>query len=247
MGNITEIEIRNYIEHNIPAFHSRRLESLTGLKLAKVLRRKNPYLFRAKNVTTAAELVRSILDAHLSSQEETIFGSFLEGLAIFICGEVYGGRKSAAEGIDLEFAKEDTLYIVTIKSGPNWGNSSQIKRMEDNFRKAKRILATNTTGKKVVAVNGCSYGRGRTEDKGDYLKLCGQRFWSFISGMENLYTDIIKPLGYTAKERNEEFVQEYGKRVNLFTRQFIDEFCLADGTIDWPKLVRLTSSADGTF
>jgi len=212
-----------------------------------VLKRKNPYLFKAKNVTTAGELVKGILDAHLSSQEETIFGGFLEGLAIFICGKVYAGRKSSAEGVDLEFTRDGTVYIVTIKSGPNWGNSSQIGRMVDNFKKAKRILATNTTGQKVVAVNGCCYGRESAEDKGDYLKLCGQSFWSFVSGMESLYTDIIKPLGHTAKERNDEFAVEYGKCINIFTKQFIDEFCLPDGTILWEKIVRLTSSSDGKY
>jgi hypothetical protein len=247
MGKITEGKIRKYIEQNIPAFHQRRLESLSGLKLKEVLKRKNPYLFRAKNVTTAADLVKNILDAYLSSQEETIFGGFLEGLAIFICAKVYGGHKSAAEGIDLEVVKDGIIYIVTIKSGPNWGNSGQIARMVDNFKKAKRILATNTTGQKVVAVNGCCYGREATQDKGDYLKLCGQNFWSFVSGLENLYTDIIKPLGHTAKERNEEFDEEYGKVINLFTKQFIDEFCQPDGTILWDKIVRLTSSADGKY
>ncbi|MDQ6631628.1 MAG: cytosolic protein [Verrucomicrobiota bacterium] len=247
MGKITENEIKNYIEENIPAFHQRRLASLAGLKLKEVLKRKNPYLFRAKNITTAAELVKGILDAHLSSQEETVFGGFLEGIAIFICAKVYGGHKSAAEGIDLELIKEGVVYIVTIKSGPNWGNSGQIGRMVDNFKKAKRILATNTTGKKVVAVNGCCYGREPVQDKGDYLKLCGQNFWSFISGLENLFTDIIKPLGHTAKERNAEFSEEYGKCINLFTKQFIDEFCLPDGTILWDKIVRLTSSADGKY
>jgi len=247
MAKITEDDIKNYIEQNIPSFHQRRLESLVDLPLKEVLQRKNPYLFRAKHVTTAGELVRGILDAYLSSQEETIFGGFLEGLAVFICGQVYGGHKSAAEGIDLEFVNDAVTYIVTIKSGPNWGNSSQINRMMDNFKKAKRILATNTSGQKVVAINGCCYGRDRSEDKGDYLKLCGQRFWSFISGMENLYMDIIEPLGHKAKERNEEFIEAYGKRINLFTKGFIDEFCLPDGAILWDKIVRLTSSADGKY
>ena len=33
-------------------------------------------------------------------------------------------------------------YIVSIKSGPKWGNSSQIKKMVQNFKQAKRVLAT---------------------------------------------------------------------------------------------------------
>jgi hypothetical protein len=51
--------------------------------------------------------------------DEGLFGGFLENLAILICGRVYAGRESAAEGIDLEFEKGGLLYIVSIKSGPN--------------------------------------------------------------------------------------------------------------------------------
>ena len=51
------------------------------------------YLFKAKDINTAPEFVKAVLDAYLSSQEEGIFGGFLEELAIFICSEVYGGQK----------------------------------------------------------------------------------------------------------------------------------------------------------
>ncbi|MBX6325039.1 MAG: cytosolic protein, partial [Chthoniobacterales bacterium] len=170
MPRIAEHEIVGYIERHIESFHSRRLERLTKLRLRNVITRKNPYLFRAKNIVSGPDLVRSFLDAYLSSQEEGIFGTFLEGLAHFICERVYGGHKSAAEGVDLEFTKKGVTYIVSIKSGPNWGNASQIRRMVDNFRKAKRILQTNIGRRNVVAVNGCCYGKTRVADQGDYLK-----------------------------------------------------------------------------
>lgn len=170
-----------------------------------------------------------------------IFGGFLEELAVFICGQVHGGKKSAAEGIDLDFQKDDTTWIVSIKSGPNWGNSRQIARMKDDFRRAKRILGTNTKGVKVVAVNGCCYGKDDNPDKGDYLKLCGQRFWEFISGDENLYTGIIEPVGHKSKEENEEFLIEYAKVINKFTLEFTKEYCDADGAVLWEKLVRFNS------
>ena len=166
MKSITQQEITDYVEANIQIFHQKRLDSLQKLELMKVIRRKNPYLFKAKNINTAQDFVKTILDAHLSSQEETTFGGFLEELAIFICSQVYGGQKSAAEGIDLEFEKDSIRYIVSIKSGPNWGNSSQVAKLRDNFRKARRILSTNTSLKNVVAVNGCCYGKDRTPDKG---------------------------------------------------------------------------------
>jgi hypothetical protein len=241
MGKIEKKSVTSFIEANIQTFHKRRLENLLKLKLNDVLKKKNPYLFKAKNLVAAYDLVKSLLDAHLSSQEEGIFGEFLEEVAIFICGKVYGGRKSSAEGIDLELEKDDTKYIVTIKSGPNWGNSQQVLRMRDNFRKAKRILRTNTFVGKVVAVNGCCYGRDDKPDKGDYLKLCGQRFWSFISGDENLYTEIIEPLGHKAKERNERFMKEYIKVINKFTLEFMQEYCDSDGNILWEKIVHFNS------
>ena len=76
------------------------------------------FYFRAKKQHTAHDLVKTILDAHLSSQEEGIFGGFLEELAVFICGRVYRGKKSSAEGIDLEFEKDGNPYLISIKSGP---------------------------------------------------------------------------------------------------------------------------------
>ena len=244
MMQVEENEIIKFIEPGIQNFHKRRLDNLSGLKLNKILVRKNPYLFRAKNQNTAQDLVKTILDAHLSSQEEGIFGGFLEELAVFICGKVYGGKKSSSEGIDLEFYKDNITFIVSIKSGPNWGNSRQIARMKDDFKRAKRILGTNTSALKVIAVNGCCYGKDNKPDKGDYLKLCGQRFWEFISGDENLYTEIIEPLGYKAKEKNEEFAEEYSKVINKFTLEFAIEYCDKSGSILWKKLVKFNSGKE---
>lgn len=235
-------EIARFIQDNIPAFHQRRLESLEGLKLDKVLQRKNPYLFKAKDINTASELVSRILDAYLSSQEETIFGAFLENVAIYACSLAFSGRKSSTEGIDLEFEQDGVRYVVSIKSGPNWGNSSQIKKMKENFKKAKVILRQSSTVKNIVAVNGCCYGRDNQPDKGDYFKYCGERFWTFVSGEPSLYLELIEPLGHRAKERNEAFLIEYNKATNRFTKLFIEEYCLPDGSVNWEKIVRLNSA-----
>lgn len=244
MGTITNDVIIQFIESNIQSFHERRLESLKNLQLNKILTRKNPYLFKAKNQNTAFDLVKSVLDAYLSSQEEGIFGDFLENLAIFICNRAFGGKKSTAEGIDLEFERDGSFYLVSIKSGPNWGNSRQIAKMREDFKKAIRIRGMNYQGLKTIAVNGCCYGKDNKPNKGDYLKLCGQRFWEFISGEENLYIDIIEPLGFRAKERNKLFQDEYVKVINRFTHQFVEEYCDSTGAILWPKLVQINSGKE---
>jgi len=234
-------KVVQYVEENIGFFHQKRIQRLNKLKLSQVLKRKNPYLFKAKYMQTSEQIIRGIVDAHISSNEETIFGNWLEGLAIFISNEVYGGYKSGITGIDLEFDKENIRYIVTIKSGNNWGNSSQIKKMISDFKTAKKTLRTSNSQINVVAINGCCYGKENNTDKGDYFKYCGQEFWEFISGNEDLYTELIEPLGHQAKEKNEEFMLSYTQMINKFTREFSNNFCKKNGDIDWKKLVEFNS------
>jgi len=214
---------------------------LNKLELKTVLKKKNPYLFKAKYLITAEQIIKGLTDAFISSNEETIFGDWLEELSIFINSKVYNGRKSGITGIDLEFDNNNIRYIVAIKSGPNWGNSSQISKMKADFKTAIKTLRTSNSKLQIVAINGCCYGKDNVPDKGDYFKYCGQRFWEFISGNENLYVDLIEPLGHKAKERNDEFTKSYAKMINKFTKEFIIDFCKDSGEIDWDKLVIFNS------
>ncbi len=237
-------DILRYVENNIGSFHQKRIQSLDELKLSQVLKRKNPYLFKAKYALTAEQIIKGLVDAHISSNEETIFGDWLEGLAIFINDKVYGGRKSGIKGIDLEFDRNGTRSIVTIKSGPNWGNSSQIAKMVTDFNTAKKTLRTSNSQLTIIAVNGCCYGKDNKPDKGSYFKYCGQRFWEFISGNSELFIEIIEPLGHKAKEKNDDFVKSYSQMINIFTREFSNIFCKDNGDIDWNKLVRFNSESN---
>lgn len=241
---MTQIDLKNiqqYVENNINTFHEKRITGLQALKLKTVLRKKNPYLFRAKYLLTAEQIVRSLTDAFISSNEETIFGDWLEGLAIFINKKVYGGWKSGINNVDLEFDNSGIRYLVNIKSGPNWGNSSQIEKMRADFKSAIKTLRTSGSAVQVIAVNGCCYGLDSNPDKGDYYKYCGQRFWEFISGDSDLFTEIIEPLGYKSKEKNDSFSEAYARMINLFTLEFSTDFCMANGSIDWTKLVQFNS------
>jgi hypothetical protein len=237
-------DVVQYVEQNIATFHEKRIQSVDGLKLAHVLKRKNPYLFKAKYALTAEQIIKGLVDAHISSNEETIFGDWLEGLAVFINNKVYGGWKSGITGIDLEFDAKGIRNIVTIKSGPNWGNSSQITKMTTDFKIAKKTLRTGNSKLKIIAVNGCCYGRDNRPDKGDYFKYCGQQFWEFLSGDTNLYIEIIEPLGHKAKEKNDDFLISYFQMINKFTKEFANEYCLDTGEINWEKLVRFNSATE---
>ncbi len=69
MKHISQQKIVDYVETNIPQFHSRRLENLLALKLEDLLTWKNPYSFWMKDSISAGECVRNALDGVLSSSE----------------------------------------------------------------------------------------------------------------------------------------------------------------------------------
>ncbi|MEJ2148173.1 MAG: PmeII family type II restriction endonuclease [Chloroflexota bacterium] len=231
----------DFVNVEIVHFHNARLDRLARISLSEVLRKKNPYLFRAKNMLSAGDLVRAILDAFLSSSEEKLFGDFLESLAIFVSGQTCDGKKSTAEGLDLEFDHEGVRYLVSIKSGPNWGNSSQVRRLEDNFKRAVIVQRQSQSRLTIQPVLGICYGRAATRDRGAYLRIMGQSFWYLLSGDPDLYLDIIEPIGHRAKEHNDAFAEARAALENRFTQELIDSFCDESYRIDWPRLVAFNS------
>lgn len=233
----------------IQPFYNIRLERLESAKLAMIAKRKNPYLFKAKNIETAGDLAKGLLDAFLSSQEETIFGDLMENLAIHVCRQVFGGEKAEQgkyRSLDLIFERERKTYIVGIKSGPNWGNSDQISIMKKNFKKAKQIIRAELGKKEIVAINGCMYGKDNVPHKVSkdpdlsYYKLCGQAFWGLVSGDEELYKKLIQPLDKEAKERDEIFKELYTKKINEMTKDIVGLFYKGDN-LDWDKIIEYVS------
>lgn len=240
MEKLNISELTDFVNENISVFHQSKLNILESINLKRLLKKKNPYLFKAKNITVAGDLVTDILDAFLSSSEEKLFGDFLEELAVFISRKTFGGKKSSATGIDLEFENQGTIYLVSVKSGPNWGNSSQQKKQEADFQNAVKRLKQSRHTINVLPVLGICYGKVKTSHLRGYLKVVGQNFWYLISEDENLYTDIIEPLGHRAKQHNTKFLKQKSKIVNLFTQEFLADFC-DQGVINWKKLVEFNS------
>ncbi len=223
---------------------------MNGLRLTTVLKRKNPYLFKAKNIELAGDLVKSIVDAFLSSQEETIFGNLLEGFAIHVSKTLYGGIKSELKSVDLEFKRKGVYHIVSIKSGTSWGNSDQVNKMRDNFKLARAKLKERGIRKQIVAVNGCIYGKDRVPFKThadpdkQYFKYAGQDFWNFISQDDQLYREIIVPIDQEARQKDETFKKAYAAKVNEMTQQFTASFMTDDNQIDWVRLIDFVSKRE---
>lgn len=234
-------EVCVYVNENIDQFHKRRIEIIKNLTLSQ-LTSKNPYLFRAKNVTKASELIEGTLDAFLSSSEEKLFGDFLENLAIFVANKTTGGHKSSAAGIDLEYENEGVYHIISIKSGPNWGNASQYGKLALDFADAERRLRQSHHSLRVEKVLGICYGKTKTVlTRHGYIKMMGQNFWAYISGNQDLFIQIVEPLGFHAREHNDHYFTERGRITNSLTGFFIEKYCDKVGNIDWERLIQANS------
>ncbi len=233
--------VSEFVNRNISQFHQDRLRLLEKMDLSKLLKAKNPYLFRAKNITTPRELVNDLLVAVLSSSEEQLFGGFLEDLTIFIASQTCGAHKSVGIGVDFEFENRDVYYVVSVKSGPNWGNSSQQSKQEEDFKEAVRRLKQSRLTRNIQPVLGICYGKTRTTLLRGYMKIVGQNFWYFISEDPQLYQRIIEPLGDEAREYNDAFLTSRDKVEAQFTKELAAQYSTSSGEIDWAKLIEFNS------
>ncbi len=211
-----------------------------GDKPMSLLGRKNPFLFRVRGRETVDGFVWSMVDALLSSSEETKFGGIFEKCAEIVCRYGKNGQKSGIEGIDLEYSEgSDKRTLVQVKSGRNWGNSSQIKQLKRNFEKASRVLKQGGSVKDVRCIEGISYGKRERRQLGSHERIVGADFWQEISGWEDLYFALMATVGkhggnglQDAKSATVEKVAEFMREKDL-----LDE----EDKIDWENLILFLS------
>lgn len=235
-------ELRELIAKSLNDFYVRRMQSLGTLKLRQVLLRKNPYLYKAIGTESATEIVEEILKAYLSSSDEGIFGdAFFEPIA----KTVSGGVVSPSEGVDVAVETKDRYKAISVKSGPNPFNSSQVKRQSDEFETLRRRLTK--LRKQFDPILGHGYGKKQTPATKAkvYRDLSGQRFWEELTGDLEFYQKLITLMEKEdIRKHREEYRTEYQKAVNRYVREFTVDFCKEDGSIDWEKLVQFNSGKD---
>ncbi|MDR1021154.1 MAG: hypothetical protein LBL73_10385 [Synergistaceae bacterium] len=220
-------------------FYKSLIANLSNLNIKKVMRRKNPYLFRAKAMNGAAQIVDALLSAFVSSSEETIFGNvFFEPIA----RAASKGYKALAEGVDIMVERDDTIYAIAVKSGTSVFNADSRKKQEQNFMAAQKLA--QQAKKRFVPIVGYGYGKKRQSDRGRpkfYTELAGQDFWEEITGDNDFYIELIRIMDKLPEKYIKEFEVAYHKTANRLVKEFTNEFCAEDGAIDWEKLALFNS------
>ena len=234
-----EQEVILAISGALEEFYGTLIQKIDEINITKIMKRKNPYLYRAKAMHNASEIVESVLSAFVSSSEETIFGNcFFEPLAIAACG----GNKALAEGIDIMRQEANTIYAVAVKSGPSVFNADSKKRQEQNFTAAAKLA--QQVRAHYDPIIGYAYGKKKETGKGRpkrYRELAGKQFWAELTGDDDFYLKIIQFMGTLPEKYVADYKESYNKAFNRLVREFSNLFCKDDGSIDWEKLVEFNS------
>lgn len=202
----------------------------------KVIAGKNPFLFRARVESDANLLATMMIDAFISSSEETMFGNVLEAIAVAVCSHAKGGRKSSAANIDLEYDEDGVRTIVQVKSGPNWGNSRQRSKLVDDFRSATRVLRQGGN-LQVRAVEGVCYGPSSTKDLGSHVRLIGNNFWYDISGWNGTANRVLRIVG---KHSGNGLLEVRGEACDRMVTHLKNVGAVTDaGKVRWKVLLNL--------
>ena len=236
--NYNEPEVIQAISTALTEFYTALSQKLDKININKILKRKNPYLYRAKGINNATQVVDRLLSAYISSSEETIFGNtFFEPIAI----AVSGGQKAVTEGVDITVDKDNTFYSIAVKSGTSVFNADSRKRQEQNFQAAQK--RAQQAHKAFIPVVGYGYGKKRVKPENEkfYKELAGKDFWEWLTGDPEFYTKIIAYMGTKPDEFASRFEDSYNKAQNRMIRDFTIKYCNDDGSIDWEQLIKMNS------
>lgn len=243
--NYDEEVIKRTIADALKNFYEALINKIDAINIKDVMRSKNPYLYRAKSMQNSAEIINSVLQAFVSSSEETIFGNcFFEPIAIAACG----GTKSATKGVDIELydADKNIKYLIAVKSGTSIFNADGIKKQEENFNEAKRTLKTSGGRIGCNPIVGYAYGIKNVTGRGKakiYEEVAGEEFWESLTGDKEFYKKIISYMDTLPQQYIDDFNTSYNKAYNRLVKDFSNEFCNQDGTINWEKLVDYNSGS----
>ncbi len=219
-------------------FYTSLTKTLDNIDVDKILKRKNPYLYRAKGISSAGQIIDGILAAYVSSSEETVFGNtFFEPIAIVVSG----GQKAVTEGVDITVDKDNIIYSIAVKSGTSVFNADSRKRQEQNFQSAQK--RAQQARKAFLPVVGYGYGKKKVKAGNEkfYKELAGKDFWQWLTGDAEFYTKIIRLMGTRPDEYAKSFEAAYAKAQNRMVREFTIKYCKEDGSIDWDMLLRFNS------
>lgn len=235
------------IQRLLNILYEKRFKKLDDVDLKRLLK-KNPYLFRSIGIDDPSILVEAMLDAFLSSSDETFFGNdFFEPLAYWTAknadttaDESRTVTVGSASGTDLAIETANSYLAIAVKSGTNIFNSQSTKGQSTEFLELQSRL--RKLGKEIRPIVGYGYGRHQSRGTGKAEKHAGQAFWQLLSGEEDYYIRISDSIGKFAIAHRNVYLVSYNKTKNRILKHLMLNFVDDDGELNWQKIVEFNSS-----
>jgi hypothetical protein len=228
----------------LDVLYRRRLDILGGIQLDRLLQ-KNPYLYRAMGISQAEEWVENLLQAFVSSSDETIFGNeFFEPLALWSAkaAEFPNDKRDVTvgggAGYDVGIETESAYRAIAVKSGTNIFNAQSNSAQTTQFAALQSRL--KKTGKQFLPIIGYGYGR-RGSSRGATDKIAGQKFWHLLTGEQGFYLRVGSAIDVASAAHRAEYQDALDKKRNQLLREFMINFVDESGTIHWNAILEYNS------
>lgn len=222
------------------------IDSLAELKLVErkeisfpiLLSKCNPYEL-CVNSRTVENVVDFIMQTHKQTSSKTIWGNYLESIAVKVCNHILNGFKSSEECTDLEWVIEGKNHYRGWKSSPNWCNADQKRAV--NLKEKNMMITENFGSFKVLT----SYGKTtKKRVKKGFIQLSGQDAWEEISGDGELYNKIMIGIQLNCdiigQFLENIYISDRDKSITWFTENFTNK----DKTINFVNINKYVSSRD---
>jgi hypothetical protein len=222
------------------------LESLKGLKrikrkeisFPKLLSKCNPYEL-VVNCQTVESLVDFIMGSHKQTSSQTIWGNYLESIAVKVCEKNLNGIKSKEECTDIEWFCDGVKHFRGWKSSPKWCNADQKRAV--NLKETELKNTEDFGSYKVLTSYGKTTKRITTNS---FVQLSGQEAWEEISNDNELYNKIMVGI-----ELNRNIIVQFIESIYISDRERIipwmeDNFLNDNNTINFIKINKYVSSRD---
>lgn len=207
-------------------------EKLASMTMKELVKRKNPYLYRATGVETCDDYVQRAFREHIAGMRGNFFGLFFESVAQILSG---GTKPEGTGEIDLEVQKDGEMLLYVIKSGASGHNASSLKKaLDDLSAVSSSFEAQNIRAHKNIAY---AYGRhGEHVDDDGVRKMASKDFWAEMSGDEDFYVKLLD----VAAALSPMFQADMESPYERLLAEAHELFCEGDA-IRWDKVIRMVS------
>jgi hypothetical protein len=209
----------------------------TTIDFTKLLQKCNPFELVVQCRTTN-EVVDFIMGNHIKTSSATIWGLFLELIAVKICNSVLNGYKSNQTCTDLEWVDQGKKHYRGFKSSPKWANADQKKTANNKDKELREQVDFGSY--KVLT----SYGKtAKRTNENNFIQLSGQDAWEEISNDQDMYKKVMVGINNNSQIIGQFLNNIYTSDVDRSAKWFSDNFT-TDNQINSIKIVEYVSSRD---